>query len=84
MYGAVSSENGKVFLVGLSSRLLIFAVAAIAALFSSSAKTMSSISIVNYFSQWDGGWYSQIALQVIQLEITLLAETGLSFPYTPF
>ncbi len=60
--GAVSSENGKIFLVGLSSRLLIFAVAAITALFSSSAKTMSSIPIVNYFSQWDGGWYSQIAL----------------------
>jgi len=83
MRRAVSSENGKVFLVGLSSRLLIFAVAAVAALFSSSAKTMSSIPIVNYFSQWDGGWYSQIALTGYPAGNNPVSENWAFFPLYP-
>ena len=83
MRRAVSSENGKVFLVGLSSRLLIFAVAAVVALFSSSAKTMSSIPIVNYFSQWDGGWYSQIALTGYPAGNNPVSENWAFFPLYP-
>jgi len=58
----LASEIGKVFLIGLSSRLLVFGVAFLTSIFSSSTKVVSPIHIVNFFSQWDGGWYTQIAL----------------------
>ena len=60
--GALSSDTGKVFFIGLSSRLLIFGAAFLGSFFSTSAKTISTIPIINLFSQWDGGWYSQIAV----------------------
>lgn len=82
--GAFFSENGKVFLIGLSSRLLIFAAAALVTLFSSSAKTMSTIPIVNYFSQWDGGWYSQIALSGYPAGNNPLSGNWAFFPLYPF
>ena len=79
-----SPENGKVFLIGLSSRLLVFVVATLGAFFSSSAKTMSTIPIVNYFSQWDGGWYSQIALSGYPAGNNPLSENWAFFPLYPF
>jgi hypothetical protein len=83
LWRAFSSENGKVFLVGLSSRLLIFAVSMFGVLFSSSAKAMSTIPIVNYFSQWDGGWYSQIALSGYPAGNNPLSENWAFFPLYP-
>jgi hypothetical protein len=84
LWRAFSSENGKVFLIGLSSRLLIFIAAILGALFSSSAKTMSTIPIVNYFSQWDGGWYSQIALSGYPAGNNPLSGNWAFFPLYPF
>jgi hypothetical protein len=78
-----SSENVKVFFIGLSSRLLVFAVATIGAFFSSSAKAMSTIPIINYFSQWDGGWYSQIALSGYPAGNNPLSENWAFFPLYP-
>jgi hypothetical protein len=81
---AFSSENGKVFLIGLSSRLLVFAAAMLGAFFPSSAKTMSTIPIINYFSQWDGGWYSQIALTGYPAGNNPLSGNWAFFPLYPF
>ncbi len=81
---AFSSEYGKVFLIGLSSRFLVFTAAMLGAIFSSSAKTMSTIPIVNYFSQWDGGWYSQIALSGYPAGNNPLSGNWAFFPLYPF
>src|SRR5450759_2555754 len=77
-------EIGKVFLVGLSSRLLIFGAAFLTSIFSSSAKIVSSIPIVNFFSQWDGAWYTQIALFGYPTGSNPLSGNWAFFPLYPF
>jgi hypothetical protein len=81
---ALSSEIGKVFLIGLSSRLLIFGAAFLGSIFSNSAKIVSSIPIVNFFSQWDGGWYSQIAVLGYPAGNNPLSGNWAFFPLYPF
>lgn len=44
---------------------------------------MSTIPIVNYFSQWDGGWYSQIALSGYPAANNPLSENWAFFPLYP-
>jgi len=80
----IASEIGKVFLIGLSSRLLIFGAAFITSVFSSSTKIVSSISIVNFFSQWDGAWYTQIALFGYPAGNNPLSGNWAFFPLYPF
>jgi hypothetical protein len=79
-----ASEVGKVFLIGLSSRLLIFGVAFLTSVFSSSAKIVSSIPLVNFFSQWDGAWYTQIALFGYPAVSNPLSGNWAFFPLYPF
>ena len=78
------SEIGKVFLIGLSSRLLIFGVAFLTSVFFSSTKIVSSIPIVNFFSQWDGAWYNQIALFGYPAGSNPLSGNWAFFPLYPF
>jgi hypothetical protein len=80
----LASEIGKVFLIGLSSRLLIFAVAFLTSIFYSSAKIVSSIPLVNFFSQWDGAWYTQIALYGYPTVSNPLSGNWAFFPLYPF
>ena len=80
----LSSEIGKVFLIGLSSRLLIFGAAFLTSMFSSSAKIVSSIPFVNFFSQWDGAWYTQIALFGYPAGNSPLSGNWAFFPLYPF
>ena len=79
-----ASEIGKVFLIGLSSRILIFAVAFLTSIFYSSAKIVSSIPLVNFFSQWDGAWYTQIALFGYPAVSNPLSGNWAFFPLYPF
>lgn len=79
-----ASEIGKVFLIGLSSRLLIFGVAFLTNIFYSSAKIVSSIPLVNFFSQWDGAWYTQIALFGYPAVSNPLSGNWAFFPLYPF
>ncbi len=79
----LSSDIGKVFLIGLASRLLIFAAAFSGPLFSNTAKSVSSIPIVNFFSQWDGTWYSQIALTGYPAGTNPLSGNWAFFPLYP-
>jgi Gpi18-like mannosyltransferase len=81
---ALSSNTGKVLLIGLSSRLLIFGAALLGALFSTSAKIVSTIPIINLFSQWDGGWYSQIAVFGYPAGNNPLSGNWAFFPLYPF
>jgi hypothetical protein len=80
----LASEIGKVFLIGLSSRLLIFGVAFLTNIFYSSAKIVSSIPLVNFFSQWDGAWYTQIALFGYPAVSNPLSGNWAFFPLYPF
>ena len=80
----LASETGKVFLIGLSSRLLIFGVAFLTSIFYSSAKIVSSIPILNFFSQWDGAWYTQIALFGYPAGSNPLSGNWAFFPLYPF
>src|SRR5664279_881026 len=80
----LASEIGKVFLIGLSSRLLVFGVAFLTSIFSSSTKVVSTIPIVNFFSQWDGGWYTQIALFGYPAGNNPLSGNWAFFPLYPF
>jgi Gpi18-like mannosyltransferase len=80
----LTSEIGKVFIIGLSSRLLIFAVAFLTSIFYSSAKIVSSIPIINFFSQWDGAWYTQIALFGYPAGSNPLSGNWAFFPLYPF
>ena len=80
----IASEIGKVFIIGLSSRLLIFGVAFLTFIFSSSARIISSIPIVNFFSQWDGAWYNQIALFGYPAGSNPLSGNWAFFPLYPF
>lgn len=81
---ALFSENGKVFIIGLSSRLLIFGAAIFGSIFSSSAKNVSAIPIINYFSQWDGDWYTQIALFGYPAGNNPISGNWAFFPLYPF
>jgi len=81
---ALSSNTGKVLLIGLSSRLLIFGAALLGSLFSTSAKIASTIPIINLFSQWDGGWYSQIAVFGYPAGNNPLSGNWAFFPLYPF
>jgi hypothetical protein len=81
---ALSSNTGKVLLIGLASRLLIFGTALLASLFSTSAKIVSTIPIINLFSQWDGGWYSQIAVFGYPAGNNPLSGNWAFFPLYPF
>ena len=81
---ALSSNTGKVLLIGLSSRLLIFGAALLGSLFSTSAKIVSTIPIINLFSQWDGGWYSQIAVFGYPAGNNPLSGNWAFFPLYPF
>ncbi len=78
------SEIGKVFLIGLSSRLLIFGVAFLTSAFFSSTRIVSSIPILNSFSQWDGAWYNQIALFGYPAGSNPLSGNWAFFPLYPF
>jgi hypothetical protein len=80
----LASEIATVFLIGLSSRLLIFGVAFLTSIFYSSAKIVSSIPIINFFSQWDGAWYTQIALLGYPAESNPLSGNWAFFPLYPF
>ena len=80
----IASEIGKVFLIGLSSRLLIFAVSFLTSIFFSSAKIVSSIPTINFFSQWDGAWYTQIALYGYPAGSSPLSGNWAFFPLYPF
>lgn len=80
----LASEIGKVFLIGLSSRLLIFGIAFLTSIFSSSTKIVSSIPIINFFSQWDGAWYTQIALYGYPAGSNPLSGNWAFFPLYPF
>ena len=80
----LASEIGKIFLIGLSSRLLIFGVAFLTNIFYSSAKIVSSIPLVNFFSQWDGAWYTQIALFGYPAGSNPLSGNWAFFPLYPF
>ena len=80
----LASEIGKIFLIGLSSRLLIFGVAFLTNIFYSSAKIVSSIPLVNFFSQWDGAWYTQIALFGYPAVSNPLSGNWAFFPLYPF
>jgi len=80
----LASEIGKVFLIGLSSRLLIFGVAFLTSIFSIPAKIVSSIPLVNFFSQWDGAWYTQIALFGYPAGSNPLSGNWAFFPLYPF
>jgi hypothetical protein len=80
----LSSELGKVFLIGLSSRLLIFGASFLASMFSSSAKLVSSVPFINFFSQWDGAWYTQIALFGYPAGTNPLSGNWAFFPLYPF
>jgi hypothetical protein len=80
----VSLDTGKVFLIGLSSRLLIFGAAFLGSIFFNSAKIVTSIPIVNFFSQWDGGWYSQIAILGYPAGNNPLSGNWAFFPLYPF
>jgi hypothetical protein len=80
----LASEIGKVFLIGLSSRLLIFGAAFLTSIFSSSAKIVSSIPLVNFFSQWDGAWYTQIVLFGYPAGSNPLSGNWAFFPLYPF
>jgi Gpi18-like mannosyltransferase len=79
-----ASEIGKVFLIGLSSRLLIFVAAYLASAFYCSAKIVSSIPFLNFFSQWDGAWYAQIALFGYPAGSNPLSGNWAFFPLYPF
>jgi hypothetical protein len=80
----LASKIGNVFLIGLFSRLLIFGVALLTSIFSSSAKIVSSIPLVNFFSQWDGAWYTQIALYGYPTVSNPLSGNWAFFPLYPF
>jgi hypothetical protein len=79
-----ASETGKVFLIGLSSRFLIFVVAFLASIFYGSGKIVSSIPLVNFFSQWDGAWYNEIALFGYPNGSNPLSGNWAFFPLYPF
>jgi Gpi18-like mannosyltransferase len=81
---ALSSNTGKVLLIGLSSRLLIFGAALLGFLFSTSTKIVSTIPIINLFSQWDGGWYSKIAVFGYPAGNNPLSGNWAFFPLYPF
>ena len=81
---ALSSNTGKVLLIGLASRLLIFGAALLGSLFSTSTKIVSTIPIINLFSQWDGGWYSQIAVFGYPAGNNPLSGNWAFFPLYPF
>ncbi len=80
----LASEISKVLIIGLSSRLLIFGVTFLSSIFSSSARIVSSIPIVNFFSQWDGAWYTQIALYGYPAVSNPLSGNWAFFPLYPF
>jgi hypothetical protein len=80
----LASEIAKVFLIGLSSRLLVFGVAFSTSIFYRSARIVSSIPTINIFSQWDGAWYTQIALFGYPSGINPLSGNWAFFPLYPF
>src|SRR5665647_995854 len=80
----LASEIAKVFLIGLSSRLLIFGVALLTSIFYNSSKIVSTIPLVNFYSQWDGAWYTQIALFGYPAGSNPLSGNWAFFPLYPF
>jgi hypothetical protein len=83
---AYASELGKVFLVGLASRILIFAAAPIGYYFFGPglSKLNSNIAFINLFSQWDSAWYNQIAVQGYPPGANPLSGNWAFFPAFPF
>jgi hypothetical protein len=83
LHGKVFSDLGKVFLIGLSSRILVFAAASVGALFWVGGKANSTIPFINFFSQWDGAWYNQIAIQGYPAGANPLSGNWAFFPLYP-
>jgi Gpi18-like mannosyltransferase len=83
---AFSSELGKILLIGLSSRILIFVAAVVGAYFFGPgySKLNSDIPFINFFSQWDGAWYNQIAIQGYPSGANPLSGNWAFFPVFPF
>jgi hypothetical protein len=78
------SETGKVFIIGLSSRLLIFCAAILGSMFLGSTQVQSGTPIVNLFSQWDAAWYTKIALFGYPAGNNPLSGNWAFFPLYPF
>jgi hypothetical protein len=82
---AYSSELSKVFLIGLASRLLIFAAAIIGDFFfgPGMAKPNASSPFINLFSQWDAAWYNNIAVNWYPPGAEPLSGNWAFFPLYP-
>ncbi|MCW4023764.1 MAG: mannosyltransferase family protein [Candidatus Bathyarchaeota archaeon] len=80
-----SSELGKVLLIGLSSRLLIFVSAAAGySLFGPGMANPNSTSpFINLFSQWDAAWYNTIAVNWYPTGADPLSGNWAFFPLYP-
>jgi hypothetical protein len=82
--GLFASELGKIFLIGLSSRLLVFAAAALGAFLFGIGQSNSSFPFINLFSQWDAGWYREIAISGYPAGANPLSGNWAFFPLYPF
>jgi hypothetical protein len=81
--GCLLSKTGKVFIIGVSSRILIFATAILGSLIFGPTHVTSTTSFINLFSNWDSKWYSQIALSGYPTGTNPLSETWAFFPLYP-
>jgi hypothetical protein len=81
---AIFSESGKVFLIGLSSRLVVFIAVIAGAFLFGPSQSYSGIPIVSLFNHWDAGWYTKIALFGYPVGTNPLSGNWAFFPFYPF
>ena len=81
---AIFSEPGKVFLIALSSRIVVFIAVIAGAFFFGPSQSPSGIPIVSLFSHWDAGWYTKIALFGYPAGTNPLSGNWAFFPFYPF
>jgi hypothetical protein len=81
---AIFSELGKVFLIGLSSRIVVFIAVITGAFLFGPSQSYSGIPIVSLFNHWDAGWYTKIALFGYPNGTNPLSGNWAFFPFYPF
>ncbi len=78
---------GKILLIGLCSRLIVFSSAIVSSYFLGTPNNElgnMGIPVINLFSQWDSGWYAKIALAGYPPGINPVSMNWAFFPLYPF